>query len=53
VKKTKSKKLVLNRETLALLEEPNLQLAAGGVTLRTCETSPQATCTTCAIQYCE
>jgi hypothetical protein len=46
MKKAKSKKLVLNRETLVQLEEPNLALAAGGATLR-CEYSGYQTCATC------
>jgi hypothetical protein len=39
------KKLVLNRETLRVLEESAMQEAAGGVSARTCGTPCSATCT--------
>lgn len=40
--KKKRKKLTLHRESLIqLLREPNLQPVVGGVTLRTCPTTPQ------------
>lgn len=55
MKKKLTKKLSLHRETLAQLEQPDLQLAAGGATAwcqysgyRTCGTC-EATCTT---NYC-
>lgn len=46
--KKKLKKLVLNRETLAELDRPELQAAAGGATgARACPYSGYRTCTTC------
>jgi hypothetical protein len=44
--KKNTKKLVLNRETLVLLDN-NLKDVAGGITLR-CQYSGYATCGTCA-----
>lgn len=46
MKKKLTKKLSLHRETLTQLEQPELQLAAGGATLR-CEYSGYQTCATC------
>jgi len=39
------KKLVLNRETLRALEESAIQVAVGGVSVRTCGSPCSATCT--------
>lgn len=50
-KMTNQKKLTLHRETLVQLREPNLELAAGGVTLR-CDTTYYASCNTCAATVC-
>lgn len=49
--KKKSKKLMLNRETLVQLREPNLQLVAGGETLR-CDTTYYASCVSCRATVC-
>ena len=51
MKKKLPKKLSLNRETLALLEQPALQEAAGGVTATCggCQFSGRQTCGTCQV----
>ena len=46
MKKRTPKKLVLNRETLVLLENNDLKEAAGGITLH-CQYSGYRTCGTC------
>ena len=47
MKKTKFKKLTLNRETLTELDRLDLVHVDGGATLR-CELSGQNTCATCS-----
>ena len=49
--KKRAKKLALNRETLTHLQEPNLELAVGAVTLR-CDTTYYASCNTCNATNC-
>ena len=49
--KKKSKKLTLSRETLVQLPKPNLELAAGGYSLR-CDTTYYASCVSCAATVC-
>lgn len=45
------KKLTLHRETLIQLREPNLELVAGGYSLR-CDTTYYASCVSCAATVC-
>jgi hypothetical protein len=49
--KKKNRKLTLHRETLVKLREPNLELVAGGATLR-CDTTYYASCGTCDATNC-
>ncbi|MFP5287025.1 MAG: class I lanthipeptide [Thermoanaerobaculia bacterium] len=50
-KKTNQKKLTLHRESLVQLREPNLELVAGGYSLR-CDTTYYASCVSCAATVC-
>lgn len=49
--KKKTKKLTLHRETLVQLRELNLELVAGGYSLR-CDTTYYASCASCAYSNC-
>ena len=50
-KKTNQKKLILRRESLVQLREPNIELADGGATLR-CNSDYWASCVTCSPTVC-
>ena len=52
-KMTNQKKLTLHRESLVQLQlqEPNLELVAGGYSLR-CDTTYYASCVSCAATVC-
>ena len=47
MKKKAAKKLSLHRETVAQLEKPELELAAGGAYTARCQYSGYGTCGTC------